>query len=413
MKMNTTNEQLQEPNADEFQSMIASSSSRPLLKYAKTGKKSFDRKMKLAPSLKDEGNFTQVSNHLILNPNLTAEEKELILVYLMHKNGFQLTIESFCEDLHLKPRQVIIRLKSLIEKGFFALDDKYFKLIIPKIDNPKHKLKADKPEPDDTKSCVTTQVLPGENALDDTEMCVTTQVIPGISLEPQGIAEAENTNNKTGSDERTTPWGARTSDNTIKDSEKSNSGTSSSVGRNPVVVAPTGSPAINPNNFFHNIESALAPTETNRRAPLDGAPIVSEFWTGEDTTNLNYRWYKIELDRNRNFKYTFAQFEEILALALVFYLSKNAIEIPTSNKSLQKYSKHIGKLNQDSSHINSDDVQHALNLYESEEQDKKAFREDIFTIWKLTLPGLPNVHPPAEPIARQLPVIIAANVNQI
>lgn len=454
-KMNTPYKQAPEPNANEFQTLVAPITEPSSSKHHKTGKKAFDKKMKWSPSLKDEGNFTQVSNHLILNPILSAEEKELILVYLMHKNGFLLTIESFCEDLHLKPRQVLIRLNSLKDKGIFELDDKYWKLIIPKIDNPMHNLRAKKLVIDDTESCVITQGLPGKDALDDTKMCVTTQGLLELSIEQQGIAGSEKTNSKTGADERTYTNGARTSENMVEDSVNDNLEISSSVGRNPMVVAPTecsivesndflntlescsistkktvktpegGAPTeipmekngnflvkaeseleiplLYPNNFFNDWETALTPTETIRRSPSDNAPFVSEFWTDEDTTNLNYRWYKIELDINSNFKYTFAQFEEIVALALFFYLYKNDIEIPTNNSSFQKFAKHIGIRYEDASHINNEDYLCGVGLYESKEPDAKAFREDIFTIWKIKLPAVYNVQLPVEPFTSQLP----------
>jgi len=373
-------------------------------------KKELDKKMKFAPQLK--GNFTQISNHIILNPNLTAEEKELILVYLISKNGFVMTIDGYCEDLNIKPRQVIKRINSLIQKGVFTIDDKYCRLHIVKIDNPKYKLEAEKnvlndissPEKDvlqDNKSCAVTQVLPEKDALDDTNICAATQVIPELSLEYQGIADAEKTNNKTGSDERTYTKGARPSDNMLKDSVNAVLETSSSDGRTPYEGAPSHSPTGNPNDLFNNLDSCFTSTETDCRSPYEAAPIVSEFWTDENTTNLNYQWYKIELDRISNFRYTFSQFEEILSTALLLYLSRKNLEIPDSNNALQKFGKCIGKQNNDPDHISQNDIKGAIEIYDGELPRDSNVRELISDQWKIQQPAVDNFPPSAEPITRQ------------
>ena len=379
-------------------------------------RKELDKKIKFSPSLKEEGCFTQISNHIILHPDLTAEEKELILVYLMNKNGFELTIDGYCDDLRIKPRQVIKTLNSLISKGVFEIEGKYCKLRNVKIDNAKHNLKSEKgvlkdnsslgnDVLQDTKSCVVAQVLTKENALYDTETCVPPQVTPEISLEHQGIWGEDKTNNKTGSDERTFKMGARPSDKIMEDSVNANIGISSSEGRTPLDGAPSERLTGNPIDFYYNLESSLTSTETMLRRPDEYAPIVSEFWTDENTTNLNYRWYKIELDKNSNFRFTFAQFEEILALALLSYFVRNEMQIPLTNHSLQKFGKHIGKQNQDASHITNEDFQNAIVFYENKEPDQIADRELIFSIWKIKLPAVGNIQNPADPITNQLPAV--------
>lgn len=395
-------------------------------------KKTLDKKMKFAPSLKEEGNFTQISNHIILNPDLTAEEKELILVFLISKNDYELTIDGYCEDLNIKPRQVIKTINSLIQKRFFEIDDKYCRLNIVRIDNQKYKLKAEKsvlkdsssPEKDvlqdnkncataqiqsekdvleDNKSCAVTQVLPEKVALEDTNTCVATQVLLEVSLEYQGIPEEEKTNNKTGSEARTYTKGARPSDNTIEDSVNAVFEINSSVGRTPYVGAPPECPVRNSNDFFDNLESCFTSTETNRRSPYVAAPIVSEFWTDENTTNLNYRWYKKELDNDDNFNYTFIQFEELLAIALFSYMVNNDMEIPTNNNELQHFGKFIGIKNDDSYHINKDDFKGAIQIYTSKTEDNVETRDIIFDTWKLKSPSETNIQPAVEPVARHLP----------
>ena len=397
-------------------------------------KKELDKKLKFAPSLKNEGYFTQISNHIILNPELTAEEKEFILVYLISKNGFEMTIDGFCEDLHIKPRQVIKTINSLIQKGVFEISATHYRLNIVKIDNPKYKLKAEKsvlddsslPEKDvlldnkkcliervksekdviqDNKSCAVTQVLPEKDALDDTNICAETQVIPELSLEYQGIADAEKTNNKPGSEARTYTKGARPSDNMLKDSVNAVLETSSSDGRTPYEGAPSHNPTGNPNDFFNNLDSCFTSTDTDCRSPYEAAPIVSEFWTDENTTNLNYRWYKIELDKNSNFKYTFSQFEEILAIALYSYLVINEMKIPESNATLQTFGRYIGKLNNDPDHISERDIKIAITIYDSSGAEDDEVRKSIFDQWKIKQTVVDNISPQVEPITRQLPAV--------
>ncbi len=403
-------------------------------------KKDFDNLTKWSPELKAEGNFTQISNHLILNPNLTAEEKELILVFLINKNGYRLTIKGICDDLQIKPRQVLVRLNSLVNKGVLVVSGKSLRLVIPKIDNPKHRLTGATVAPNDIKSCVTTQFTPEKVAFDDTKTCVVPQVKPELSLDYQGISDVDNTTNIV-SDERTFKWGARSSENKEEYSVNANKQNSLSVGRTPLYGAPperllekignsadnantelgrsspeghnpTVSNSVensvrNPNDCFFNIESCLNPEEIDRRSPFGAAPVISEFWTDDNTTNLNYRRFKMEFDKNPDFKYSFTQFEEILALALFFFLDKRKIDIPSSNGALQKNARLIGLQGQDTNHIDNDDIGLAYCLFDNQEQGSRFLKNDLFSKWKIKSPTRKGVPPPTKPDTRH------SHLNQV
>lgn len=377
-------------------------------------RKELDKKMKFSPSLKEEGCFTQISNHIILHPELTAEEKELILVYLMNKNGFELTIDGYCDDLRIKPRQVIKTLNSLIDKGIFEIEGKYCKLRNVKIDNAKHNLKSEKgvlkdnsslgtDVLQDTKSCVAAQVLTKKDAFNDTEKCVPPQVIPELSLEHQGVWNEDKTTNKTGSDERTFKMGARPSDKTMEDSVNANFEISSSEGRTPLDGAPSESLTGNPNDFFYNLESSLTSTETMLRRPDEVVHFISEYWTDENTTNTNYRRFKRIKDKVPGFKYTFRQFEDLLTMALYIFLLRVGRSTPINNSQLQRFSVCIGLENNDQTHISYSDLNDAILFYESKDPDSKSAKTELFARLKIKLPKVQNNPKQGKPNANQVP----------
>ena len=80
------------------------------------------------------------------------------------------------------------------------------------------------------------------------------------------------------------------------------------------------------------------------------------------------------------------------------------MEIPNSNTELQTFGRYIGKLNNDPDHISQNDIKNAIKIYDSSRADDDV-RALISEQWKIKLPAVSDIPPPAETVANQSPAV--------
>jgi hypothetical protein len=97
---------------------------------AQNNNKYSGRKLK-KPNMKQEGNFTQIPNAFILNPNIKNPELRLLQYIMMFSNNRTITTKNCVKHLGKSKPSITSSFEKLISLGILKIDDETIEVVIP------------------------------------------------------------------------------------------------------------------------------------------------------------------------------------------------------------------------------------------------------------------------------------------
>lgn len=88
------------------------------------------RKLK-KPNMRKEGNFTQIPNAFILNPNIKSPELRLLLYIMMYDDNRRITTKNCIKYLSKSKPTIISAFEKLVKLGILKINDEHIEVEIP------------------------------------------------------------------------------------------------------------------------------------------------------------------------------------------------------------------------------------------------------------------------------------------